>query len=83
MEYYTANITPGQNIPIPIPGLMNTFKEPDRYGEKDKPNKTNQDTYERRTRTPAPKIEKTNKKNNIPRRRTDNVDKTQFTNANK
>jgi len=36
MEYSSSVVTPGHTIPIPIPGYMNTFKEPDRYDENDK-----------------------------------------------
>lgn len=84
MEYSTATITPENIIPIPVPGYMNTFKEPDRYEEdKNKKNTSGEDTYERKTRTPAPVVKKQTKNDKPPRRRSgERVDETQFTNAN-
>ncbi len=78
LNYSQTIVTPERIIPIPIPGYMNTFKEPDRYGEKDKKNK---DTYERKTRTPAPKVNKNNKPDNR-RRSGESVEDLQTTNAN-
>ena len=46
--------TGGHTIPIPIPGYMNTFKEPDRYGEENK----NKNQQGRNTRSPAPEVKK-------------------------
>ena len=79
LNYSQTIVTPENIMPIPIPGYMNTFKEPDRYGEKDK--KRGENNYGRKTRTPAPKVKKSST-NRPSRRRTEDVDETRFTNAN-
>ncbi len=58
--YSQTIITPAHTIPIPFPTHMNTFKEPDRYDEQSKPRR---DEQGRKTRSPAPKVEKQTKKN--------------------
>jgi len=81
MDYTTATYTPEHIIPIPIPGFMNTFKEPDTNNEQKK--KNGEDNYGRKTRSPAPKVEKQWEENKPARRRSgESVDETQFTNAN-
>lgn len=80
IEYTNTIGTPENIIPIPIPGFMNTFKEPDQTDEQ-KRNEDNQQT--RITRSPAPKTSKQNKNWSDSRRRSgESVEDIQFTNAN-
>ncbi|MBU0627002.1 hypothetical protein KKH82_06370 [Patescibacteria group bacterium] len=60
MGYSQTIITPANNVAIPIPGYMNTFKEADRNNGEE--NRNRQDNYGRKTRTPAPKVNPNNKK---------------------
>jgi len=61
---------------------MNTFKEPDRYGE-EKDQKNNEDRQGRKTRSPAPKVDKNPEDNMPPRRRSgENTEETRFTHSN-
>jgi len=69
LDYSQTITTAGHTIPIPIPGYMNTFKEPDRYGEE---TRNTQDEQGRRQNRDTP-----------PRRRSgESVDETQLTNTN-
>jgi len=78
--WYSQEITTAAHtIPIPIPGYMNTFKEPDRYDEEWKPRKGEQ---ERKTRSPAPKVKPQTESRPARRRSGESVEETQFTNAN-
>jgi hypothetical protein len=59
---------------------MNTFKEPDRYDEK---NKNGQNQSGRKTRSPAPEVKKQGKEQGGTRTRTgENLGDTQFTDGN-
>ena len=80
---YSQDITTAAHIvPIPIPAYMNTFKEPDRYGE-EKNQKNTEERQGRKTRSPAPKVDK-NPQNDRPARRRsgEDTEETQFTHAN-
>lgn len=83
LGYSQTMVTPEHIIPIPIPGYMNTFKESDRYYKEDKKStkkdKWNEDIQERKTRSPAPKVEKQTENND---QRRISGEKEQFTNAN-
>jgi len=81
LNYSQTIVTPERIIPVPIPGYMNTFKEPDRYGKKEK-DKNNKNTYGRKTRTPPPKVKKSSTNTPARRRSGESVEDLQTTNAN-
>ncbi|MEI8008932.1 MAG: hypothetical protein WCI00_06160 [bacterium] len=79
MDYSHTITTAAHTIPIPIPGYMNTFKEPDRYDEQGN-HRRNEDG--RRTRSPAPDVRPQTENKPTRRRSGESVEETQFTNAN-
>ncbi|MCX6824515.1 MAG: hypothetical protein NT085_05320 [candidate division SR1 bacterium] len=79
LGYSQEITTAAHTIPIPIPGYMNTFKEPDRYDEEGKPRKGEQ---ERKTRSPAPKVKPQTESRPARRRSGESIEDTQFTNSN-
>ena len=78
LDYSHTITTAAHTIPIPIPGYMNTFKEPDRYDEQGNHRRNEEG---RRTRSPAPDIRPQTENKPTRRRSGESVEDTQFTNA--